>query len=40
TTISSIFLILFIIFQLKISKHIYYPNPKSALTKVQKPPAP
>ncbi|TEA40765.1 hypothetical protein DBR06_SOUSAS1310068, partial [Sousa chinensis] len=38
-TISSIFLSLFI-FQIKISKHIYYPNPKSTLTKVQKQPIP
>ncbi|TEA24469.1 hypothetical protein DBR06_SOUSAS19010007, partial [Sousa chinensis] len=39
-TISSIFLTLFIIFQLKISKHTYYPNPKSTLTKIQKQYAP
>ncbi|TEA36764.1 hypothetical protein DBR06_SOUSAS310183, partial [Sousa chinensis] len=38
--ISSIFLTLFIIFQLKISKLIYYLNPKSTLTKVQKQPTP
>ncbi|TEA23377.1 hypothetical protein DBR06_SOUSAS910037, partial [Sousa chinensis] len=38
--ISSIFLTLFIIFQLKVSKHIYYPNPESTLTKVQKQPTP
>ncbi|TEA26205.1 hypothetical protein DBR06_SOUSAS18110045 [Sousa chinensis] len=36
TTISSMFLTLFIIFQLKVSKYTYYPNPESTLTQVQK----
>nr|QRG31786.1 ATP synthase F0 subunit 8 [Capreolus pygargus] len=34
--IMSMFLVLFIIFQLKISKHNFYFNPESKLTKTQK----
>ncbi|KAF4023359.1 hypothetical protein G4228_015201 [Cervus hanglu yarkandensis] len=36
TIITSIFLVLFIIFQLKISKHSFYLNPEPTLTKTQK----
>nr|UJY98798.1 ATP synthase F0 subunit 8 [Capreolus pygargus] len=34
--ITSMFLVLFIIFQLKISKHNFYFNPELKLTKTQK----
>nr|YP_009561387.1 ATP synthase F0 subunit 8 [Muntiacus feae]QAT18978.1 ATP synthase F0 subunit 8 [Muntiacus feae]QAT18991.1 ATP synthase F0 subunit 8 [Muntiacus feae]QAT19004.1 ATP synthase F0 subunit 8 [Muntiacus feae] len=36
TMIMSMFLVLFIIFQLKISKHNFYFNPEIPLTKTQK----
>nr|YP_007625787.1 ATP synthase F0 subunit 8 [Antilocapra americana]AEP20835.1 ATP synthase F0 subunit 8 [Antilocapra americana] len=36
TMIVSMFLTLFIIFQLKIAKHTLYHNPESTLTKTQK----
>nr|YP_009827958.1 ATP synthase F0 subunit 8 [Muntiacus gongshanensis]QIV68500.1 ATP synthase F0 subunit 8 [Muntiacus gongshanensis]UEK25661.1 ATP synthase F0 subunit 8 [Muntiacus gongshanensis]UEK25674.1 ATP synthase F0 subunit 8 [Muntiacus gongshanensis]UEK25687.1 ATP synthase F0 subunit 8 [Muntiacus gongshanensis] len=36
TMIMSMFLVLFIIFQLKISKHNFYINPEILLTKTQK----
>nr|AGK38004.1 ATP synthase F0 subunit 8 [Ziphius cavirostris]AGK38043.1 ATP synthase F0 subunit 8 [Ziphius cavirostris]CUW00930.1 ATP synthase F0 subunit 8 [Ziphius cavirostris] len=34
--ISSMLLALFTLFQLKISKHLYYPNPKMMTTKSEK----
>nr|YP_010161458.1 ATP synthase F0 subunit 8 [Platanista gangetica]AYA51918.1 ATP synthase F0 subunit 8 [Platanista gangetica]QRH19129.1 ATP synthase subunit 8 [Platanista gangetica]QRH19142.1 ATP synthase subunit 8 [Platanista gangetica]QRH19155.1 ATP synthase subunit 8 [Platanista gangetica]QRH19168.1 ATP synthase subunit 8 [Platanista gangetica] len=35
-TITSMLLTLFTLFQLKISKHLYYPSPKLTTTKLQK----
>nr|BAH23358.1 ATPase subunit 8 [Hippopotamus amphibius] len=40
TTILSMFLTLFIIFQLKISKHTCHPNPETTLPMTQKQPTP
>nr|YP_009498488.1 ATP synthase F0 subunit 8 [Tragelaphus buxtoni]AWK60572.1 ATP synthase F0 subunit 8 [Tragelaphus buxtoni] len=40
TMIMSMFLTLFIIFQLKISKHIFHHNPEPITTKVSKQSAP